>query len=266
VTETPYRAFDDTDVIPMLAAVPGFGVLPINAFVIKAQEPVLFDTGMPIERETYLATLRTLIDPTEVRWIVLSHADADHAGNIQQVLAAAPNARLVANWATIGKLSGEFEVPMPRVMLVNPGQSFSAGDRELAIMQTPIFDSAGTVGMYDAKNEALFSVDAFGAFIPSYVEDAADLPAAEFARGFNIWNQANHPWVTMADQGKFDAALKEVWDLEPKTILSSHLPVIHGRTAELMKALAAIPTHEPFVPPDQAAVQAMMAQMGGPTH
>jgi flavorubredoxin len=264
--ERPYRAFDDTYVIPEYAVVPGFGMLAINAYLIQAQEPVLYDTGAPIDREAFLSTLRALIDPQEIKWIVLSHADRDHSGNIEEVLAIAPNARLVTNWATVGKLSGEFQVPMPRVVLVNAGQTFSAGDRDLALVPTPIFDAAGTLGMFDARNEALYSVDAFGALIPGPVEDATEIPQAEFAKGFGIWNLANHPWVTMADQTKFDAALKQVWDLKPASILSSHLPVVHGRTDELMKALAAIPAQEPFVPPDQAAVQAMMAQMGGPPH
>jgi flavorubredoxin len=153
---------------------------------------------------------------------------------------------------------------MPRVLLVNAGQRFSAGDRDLALVRTPIFDSAGTLGIYDAKHDALFSVDAFGAFIPAPAEDATQVDQAEFAKGFNIWNQANHPWVTMADPAKFEAALQQVWDLKPASILSSHLPVVHGRTDELMKALAEIPTHEPFVPPDQAAMEAAMAAMGGP--
>ncbi|MEX1253143.1 MAG: MBL fold metallo-hydrolase [Dehalococcoidia bacterium] len=264
--ETPYRAFDDTHVIPSYAPVPGLGLLPINSFVIKAREPVLFDTCAPIDRDAFLDTLRSVIDPVELKWIVLSHADRDHSGNVEEVLEAAPNARLVANWATIGKLTGEFDVPMERVFRVNLGQSFSAGDRDLAIVSTPIFDSAGTIGMYDATNGALFSVDAFGSFIPSHVDNAGDVPQAEFAEKFNIWNQANHPWVTMADQHKFDEALKEVWDLKPTSILSSHLPPAHGRTDDLMKALSKVPALEPFIGPDQATVDAMMAQMGGPPH
>ena len=52
--EKPYKATGDIYVIPSYAPVPGLGLLPINAFVIKGKEPVLVDTGMPIDREEFL--------------------------------------------------------------------------------------------------------------------------------------------------------------------------------------------------------------------
>ena len=42
------------------------------------------------------------------------------------------------------------------------------------------------------------------------------------------------------------------------------MPPATGRTEELLKAMAAIPSLEPFVGSGQAALEAMMAKMGGP--
>ena len=44
--EKPHQAAPDTVVLPTFHPVPGLGVLPVNAFVIKAKEPVLVDTGL----------------------------------------------------------------------------------------------------------------------------------------------------------------------------------------------------------------------------
>lgn len=56
--------------------------------VIRAAQPVLVDTGPPIFREDYLASVFSLIDPDEVRWIFLSHDDRDHSGNLMTLLEA----------------------------------------------------------------------------------------------------------------------------------------------------------------------------------
>ena len=40
----PYQAAVDIDVVPAYFPIPGLGILPVNAFVLKAAQPVLVDT------------------------------------------------------------------------------------------------------------------------------------------------------------------------------------------------------------------------------
>src|SRR3954465_1399879 len=40
--------------LPDKAEIPGLGVLPINAFVLHAEQPMLIDTGMPVNRAEFL--------------------------------------------------------------------------------------------------------------------------------------------------------------------------------------------------------------------
>ena len=58
--------------------VPGYGVLPVNAFVIEAQEPILVDTGLASLREQFITGLRSCIALEDLRWIWITHADPDH--------------------------------------------------------------------------------------------------------------------------------------------------------------------------------------------
>ena len=267
--EKPYKATGDIYVIPSHAPVPGLGLLSINAFVIKGKEPVLVDTGMPIDREEFLKALWSLVDPQNLRWVVMTHEDIDHAGNLQEILEAAPNARLVTNFIGVGKLTAVWEVPLPRVYLLNHGQSLDVGDRKLTALRPPVFDAPETSAIFDSKENTLFSADSFGAFIPTYTEDAADIPEADFMRGFNIWNQANHPWTWMVDRSKFEQGVEAVLKLRPDTILSAHLPAAHGHAESFAEWMKGIPDLEPFVFPDQAALEAMLSNMpnmqgGGP--
>ena len=42
---TTYRASPDIDVLTTSFPIPGFGLVPINAFVLHGAEPILVDTG-----------------------------------------------------------------------------------------------------------------------------------------------------------------------------------------------------------------------------
>ena len=258
--ERPRRVNPDTYIITTNFPAGPLGVLPINWYLMESQEPVLVDTGMPIEREQFLTTLGSLIDPAEIRWIFLTHDDNDHAGNLGQVMEAAPNARVVIPFLAFARLADSHELPMDRVLLINPGQSFSAGDRELTVVRPPIWDSPATQALYDSKNSALFTADALGAFIPGPAEEVTDVPETAFAEGFGIFASALSPWIHLVDQTKFDQHLETIRKLGPKTILSSHGPVARDRTDYLLRALSAAPAMEPFVGPDHEEMLAMMAE------
>jgi hypothetical protein len=64
--------------------------------------------------------------------------------DIMQVLEACPNARLVTNFVGLGRMGEEFDLPVRRVYFVNDGETFSAGDRTLAAIRPPYFDSPAT--------------------------------------------------------------------------------------------------------------------------
>lgn len=71
---------------------PGLGLLPVNAYLIHARQPVLVDTGLAALGDDFLHSLRGLIDPAALRWIWITHCDADHIGNLRSVLDQAPRA------------------------------------------------------------------------------------------------------------------------------------------------------------------------------
>jgi glyoxylase-like metal-dependent hydrolase (beta-lactamase superfamily II) len=65
-------------VLPTNLALPGVGVLPVNAYVVLAEEPVLIDSGIGFNREEFIEALSSIVDPTARRWVWLTHDDADH--------------------------------------------------------------------------------------------------------------------------------------------------------------------------------------------
>jgi flavorubredoxin len=261
--DKPYQAMPDIEILPAHFPIPGMGFLAVNAFVIKAGEPVLVDTGMGIESKEFMETLESVIDPKDLRWVWLTHDDADHTGNLQKVLEAAPSARLAANSLAVLRMSTAWPVPMHRVFWLNSGDSISVGDRKLIAVRPPLFDNPTTIGIYDSKSEAFFSADCFGAIIPSPAGNADDLTHGDLSQGMIGWESADSPWVHMVEPGVFTKALDRIRQLAPKMIFSAHLPPAQGKTEQFLELLSKVPTSTPFVTPNQTALEQILTEMRG---
>jgi flavorubredoxin len=262
---TCYEAAAGIDVVTSTTPFPGFGVVPINAFVLHGPEPVLVDTGPVVEREEFMTVLRSVIDPADLRWIWLTHTDFDHIGALPQLLAENPQLRILTTFLSVGIMSLSAPLPLDRVHLLNPGQKLTVGDRTLTAVKPPVFDNPATTGFHDDKSGALFSSDCFGALLQAAPENAADLSDQELREGQVFWATLDAPWLHKVDAAALAKELDGIRDLEPALVLSSHLPAAPGSmTQRLLASLAAAPTATPFIGPDQAALEAMLAQMTGP--
>jgi glyoxylase-like metal-dependent hydrolase (beta-lactamase superfamily II) len=248
----------DTTVLRAYTPAPGMGVLPVNAFVIRAAQPVLVDTGMVGLRQPFMDHLRRAIDPGDLRWIWLTHTDPDHVGNLEAVLAEAPRARVVTTYLGMGKL-GLLGLPIERCYLLNPGQRLDAGDRELLAVAPPSFDAPETTGLMDSSTGFLYSADCFGALLEAPHEFAADLAAPDLEAGLVTWSSVDAPWLRLVDERRFGEALAALSSLAPAAVLSSHLPPAFGMLGDLVRYLAAARTAPAFVGPDQSALERMMA-------
>lgn len=261
--EKPYQLMEDIEILPSFFPIPGMGFLAVNAFIIKAKEPVLIDTGMGIESPEFMKSLESIIDPQDLRWVWLTHDDADHTGSLQRVFEAAPNARLAANSLAVLRISTAWPIPMDRVHWINPGDTITAGSHELVAVRPPLFDNPTTIGVYDKKSEALFSADFFGGILPATAKNTEDIEETDLAQGMASWASADSPWVHMLESSRFSKALDKIRQIAPKMIFSGHLPPAHGNTDRFLKWVEKLPTSTPFVTPDQTALEQILAQMRG---
>lgn len=254
----PRTVATNTESLISYLPVPGYGVLPVNAFLIRAAQPVLIDTGLPVLRNEFLRSLRSLIAPEELRWIWITHTDVDHLGSLEAVLAQAPYARLVTTYIGMAKMSLQ-QLPIDRVYLLNPGQHLDIGDRQLLAVRPPTFDAPETTGLFDTRTRALFSADSFGALLAEPVENAADLSPTDLRNGQNIWAAIDAPWLQFVDERKFTANVNNVGQLKPSIVLSAHLPPAQDMTETLCQNLIAARQAPAFEGPDQAALERMLA-------
>jgi hypothetical protein len=267
--DAPYQAAPDVHVLPTNLPIPGVGVLPVNAYVLLAQEPVLVDTGMAADSDQFVDALTSIVDPAALRWVWLTHDDADHTGSIQRVLELAPNARLVTHAFSALRMASWWPVPLDRVHAIRPGDRISAGDRTLRAVAPPLFDNPMSTGLLDEATGAFFTVDSFGALLPEATEDAAEVPADALAGGMRAWATMDSPWAHLTDRRLYGQVLDGVRSLQPTRLFSSHLPAASGASLEsFLQVLSSVPDAEPAIPPDHEQfdhlVAAMMAMHAGP--
>ncbi len=249
----------DTAVLPAYTPVPGYGVLPVNGFVIHAAEPIVIDTGLAAVSAQFIDALRKEIDLNDLRWIWLTHTDPDHIGALDALLEAAPNARIVTPYLGMGKLGLTRNLAPERYYLLNPGQALNLGDRSLFAVTMPSFDAPETIGAFDGKTNILFSSDCFGAVLPAPEQFANDIDAGTLRDGVVTWTTVDAPWLSLVDKASFGRTLKQIADLKPSHILGSHLPPANDMLQTLLRHLVSARTAPPFVGPDQAALMAMLS-------
>jgi flavorubredoxin len=258
--EKPYHLADAVSVLPSYVPIPGLGLLPVNAYVLKSAAPVLIDTGLHADGAEFLEALRALIDPRDLRWIWLTHVDQDHVGSLRRLLDEAPRAKVVTNFLGVGKLALVAPIPPERLHLLNPGQSIDAGGRRLTAVTPAVYDAPETMGVYDEKSATFFSSDCFGAVLEAPAENAEAVAREALREGQTLWATIDAPWLRYTSESWLAGARNEMRRMAPRTILSSHLPPAFGMAERFLETLAAVRRAQPFTGPDQAAFEAMLAE------
>jgi flavorubredoxin len=231
----------------------------MNSLVINGAEPIIVDTGTPVNREQWLKDVFAIVKPEAVRWIFLSHDDVDHSGNLHQVMEACPNATLVTSWFMIERHSCEFEFPLDRCRWVNEGQSWRAGDRTFTAVRPPLFDSPTTRGLFDDRTGVYWAVDSFATPVPELMDDIATLDDETWGMGISLFNRMNSPWFEWLDAAKFAAQVDRSQSLDIKVLAACHSPVIQGaKIGQAFGMIRGLPGQPAAPQPEQVDLEALM--------
>ena len=264
----PTRVAADTFVIHQVQPALGEPLFVyLNSMVILGDEPMIVDTGTPANREQWLADVFALVEPEDVRWVFLSHDDVDHSGNLEQVMTACPNARLVCNWAMVERHTNCFNFPLERCRWIMHDESFSIGDRTLHAVRPPVFDSPTTRGLFDPTTGVYWAVDTFATPLPDPGMAIADLDQEFWQFGLTLFAfGAVSPWLAMLDHDKYGRFVDTVQGLDITTIAACHTPVIEGPFIEMaFDHVRRFPSMIPPPLPDQSILDEIVAATSVPT-
>jgi flavorubredoxin len=234
--------------------------------LILGSEPTIIDTGTINNRAQWLKDVFSLVEPEDVRWIFLSHDDVDHTGNLVETMAACPNAKLVCNWAMVERHTNCFDFPLPKCRWVMDGDLLDIGDRTLAALRPPVFDSPTTRGVFDPTTGVYWAVDTFATPLPDPSMGVADLDREFWEFGLTLFALGGvSPWLSLVDQDKYNRYVDRVQKLDIKTIAACHSPIIEGEFIDrAFGRIRELPSIECPPMPDQSVLDQIVAASAVP--
>ena len=209
----------------------------VHSFVVTGGASTLIDTGAPNNAERWREDLLSLVDPADVRWIVATHPDVDHCGNLAIALDLCPRAVVIGLPTTFDSLDLWLPVPVPRQRIVEVPDTLELPDRTLRFVAPPVADWP-TVAVFDTRTQTFFAADSFGVPDAQCIEDAGELSLGDFAEGLCSFARRVMPSVDDLSDQAWARALRRVEDLDPACVISSHGPALRGR--RIAEAFAAL--------------------------
>ncbi len=150
-----------------------------NSFLIRGEKTALVDTSHEKFRQLYLDTLKGLINPTEIDYLIISHTEPDHSGLVKDVLQLAPQVTVVGSKVAIQFLEDLVHQPFKHLIVKN-GEKLDLGKGHvLEFVNAPNLHWPDTIFSYDAGTQVMFTCDAFGLHYCSDSTFDEDLSAIE---------------------------------------------------------------------------------------
>lgn len=198
-----------------------------NSFLIRGEKIALVDTSHAKFRDLYLNTLKGLIDPTQIDYLIISHTEPDHSGLVKDILELAPDITIVASKVAIQFLEDLVHHPFKRQIVKNGDQLDLGKGHIIEFVNAPNLHWPDTIFSYDAGTQVMFTCDAFGMHYCSdstYDEDMSVIEA-DFRFYYDCLMGPNARSVL--------SALKRMEKLgDIKTVATGHGPLLFHHVQE----------------------------------
>lgn len=134
-----------------------------NSYLIKEGKNVLIDTVDQKFSLEFVRNLQQEIDLNSLDYIVINHAEEDHAGALTDLMALIPNTPIYCTTNAIDSINGHHHHPEWNFHTVKTGDSLDIGNgKQLIFVETPMLHWPDSMMTYMTGDAILFSNDAFG--------------------------------------------------------------------------------------------------------
>lgn len=132
-----------------------------NSYLILDEYPTIVDTTNVPFLERYLESLRSVIDPHSIKYIVINHVEPDHTGAFDRICTQCPQATIVCTQKSKEFLEAMFTFEN-KVLIIETETELSLGKETLRFLPDPMVHWPETMMTYAKDAQALFSGDLFG--------------------------------------------------------------------------------------------------------
>jgi flavorubredoxin len=190
-----------------------------NSYLIRGKDKVaLIDTvnpGFEIELENRINNVASV---SQIDYVVMNHAEPDHAGAIPHILAVNDKAKLVCT--KIGAQAAQiyFRVPEERITLVKDNYAIELGGKTLKFIEAPMLHWPETMFTYLPQDKILFTCDFFGMHTAyGFYDDEVD--------ELNSFAQRYFGEIMMPYRSLGLRAIEKIKNFEIEMIAPSHGPI-----------------------------------------
>ena len=202
-----------------------------NAYLIRGSEKTaLVDTVDPTKEFELISNLVNMgID--RIDYVVINHAEQDHAGSLPMILEFFPEAMVVTNEKCKEFLIALLHITPEKFRIIKDRETLSLGDRTLEFLITPWTHWPETQITYLREDKILFSCDLFG-----FHAATSDLFLADEAE---VHHSAKRYYaeIMMPFRSSIKGYLEKVKALPLSFIAPSHGPV-HSHPQWILDAYA----------------------------
>lgn len=190
-----------------------------NSFFINAEKKTIIDTSKERFWDTYLEKVKSVVDPTEIEYIIVNHTEPDHSGNLHNLLKLAPKATVVGSGNAIRYLRDLMGTDFP-YKIVKDGHTLDLGNKTLRFIGAPNLHWPDTMYTYLVEDRLLFTCDSFGSH---YADDRMwDDEVDDFDEAFKYYFD-----VILKPFSKFMLkAIEKIKPLRINAILPGHGPLL----------------------------------------
>jgi flavorubredoxin/flavin reductase (DIM6/NTAB) family NADH-FMN oxidoreductase RutF len=201
-----------------------------NSFLIRGEKIALVDTSHEKFRHLYLDTLKGLINPSDIDYLIISHTEPDHSGLVKDMLQLAPEITVVGSKVAIQFLENLVHTPFKRQIIKNADKLDLGNGHVLEFVIAPNLHWPDTIFTFDHKTETLYTCDAFGLH---YCSDATfDEDLAAISPDYQYYYEC----LMAPNSRSVLSALKRMGELKKiSTIATGHGPLLQHNVDELVE-------------------------------
>ena len=136
-----------------------------NAYVLKDEKTVLFDTVDWAVSSQLFENLEAVLGGRALDYVIVNHMEPDHCATLEDVVRRYPEVKVVCNAKTVDIIKQFFDFDIDsRAVIVKENDTFCTGKHTYTFVMAPMVHWPEVMVTYDPTDKILFSDDAFCTF------------------------------------------------------------------------------------------------------
>ncbi len=133
-----------------------------NNYLIMDEQVTLLDTVKHDFSDIAVANIRSLVDPSKIKNLIINHIEPDHASSVDKIMELAPEAMIFITEKGKKGLDRSFDTSKWKFTIVKSGHTITTGKYTLLFLETPMLHWPDSMVTYVKEAKLLISQDAFG--------------------------------------------------------------------------------------------------------